>query len=230
VTAAGPPEAVRDLVARCLPAGDGAASAVRLHQRGELRRTPGGRWSPWTGEEVLLVGAPGFLWRARWRMAPLVWTSIRDSLRDGAGRTEGRLWGLVPVVRGRGPEVDRGAAMRYLAELPWVPHAMRDNRCLRWCARGPRTLEVSTEAAGADVAVRLELDGDGDVRAAWTPSRPRATPAGPVATPWGGEYDGHTVIGGVRIPTRAEVHWDLPEGRWVWWRGEVTGLEVVRPG
>ena len=78
------------------------------------------------------------------------------------------------------------------------------------------------------MAVRLEFDEAGDVRAAGTPARPRDTPSGPVPTPWGGEYADYRTFGGLRIPVRAEVHWDLPEGRWVWWRGEVTEV-ALRP-
>jgi hypothetical protein len=34
------------------------------------------------------------------------------------------------------------------------------------------------------------------------------------------------VIGGVRIPTRAEVRWELPDGAFTYWRGTVTSLEI----
>lgn len=34
------------------------------------------------------------------------------------------------------------------------------------------------------------------------------------------------MLGGVRVPTTAEVGWDLPEGRFVYFRGRLTGLEL----
>ena len=43
-----------------------------------------------------------------------------------------------------------------------------------------------------------------------------------VPTPWGGEFGNYRVLGGMRIPTRAEVYWELDEGRFVCWRGTVT--------
>jgi hypothetical protein len=41
------------------------------------------------------------------------------------------------------------------------------------------------------------------------------------ATPWGGEYSDHAVLDGIRLPTAAEVYWELESGRFVYWRGRV---------
>jgi hypothetical protein len=34
-------------------------------------------------------------------------------------------------------------------------------------------------------------------------------------------------LGGRRLPTRAEVYWDLPEGRLVYWEAAVTSAEAL---
>jgi hypothetical protein len=34
-------------------------------------------------------------------------------------------------------------------------------------------------------------------------------------------------FGGVRVPARGEAGWDLPEGRFVYWRGRVIGVELL---
>jgi len=31
----------------------------------------------------------------------------------------------------------------------------------------------------------------------------------------------------VRVPTSGEAHWELPEGRYVYWRGTVTALDLL---
>jgi len=48
-----------------------------------------------------------------------------------------------------------------------------------------------------------------------------------VPTPWGGDFASYEVVGGLRIPASAEVYWDLPGGRFVYWRGTVTALELL---
>jgi hypothetical protein len=50
-----------------------------------------------------------------------------DRYASGEGTLEGRLFRLVPVMRASGPELSVGEAMRYLAELPWVPYGMLAN-------------------------------------------------------------------------------------------------------
>ncbi len=66
-------------------------------------------------------------WRARFPVAPLVTLPVDDSFRAGDGALEVRLFGVL-LKRIRGREVAKGEAMRYLAELPWVPHALVGNR------------------------------------------------------------------------------------------------------
>jgi hypothetical protein len=48
-----------------------------------------------------------------------------------------------------------------------------------------------------------------------------------VPTPWGGEFGAYETLGGIRMPTRAEVYWELSEGRFVYWRGEVTSAQAL---
>jgi hypothetical protein len=47
---------------------------------------------------------------------------------------------------------------------------------------------------------------------------------GAVDTPFRGDFADYGVLGGVRVPRTAEVGWDLPEGRFVYFRGRVTAL------
>ena len=62
---------------------------------------------------------------------------------------------------------------------------------------------------------------------AFAPDRPRAEDGRSVPTPWRGAFSDHGELGGLRVPRRAEVAWELPEGPFTYWRAEVTDLEVV---
>jgi hypothetical protein len=128
-------------------------------------------------------------------------------------------------MRSAGPDTDRGEAMRYLAELPWAPYAIRANPGLDWAGISSREAEVSTTVAGRRVSVRLSLDGDGLIRSA-SAMRPRLDAGSTVDRPWVGEYGEYVELGGVLVPGTAEVRWDLPEGPFTYWRGSVTSLEA----
>jgi hypothetical protein len=45
-------------------------------------------------------------------------------------------------------------------------------------------------------------------------------------TPWGGRFRDYATLGGVRVPTTGEAYWELPEGRYVYWRARVTSVEL----
>jgi hypothetical protein len=58
--------------------------------------------------------------------------------------------------------------------------------------------------------------------------RPRRVPGGTFSpTAWGGDFSDHADFDGLRLPAAAETWWDLPEGRFVYWRGRVTGMTAL---
>jgi hypothetical protein len=58
-------------------------------------------------------------------------------------------------MRQAGAETSFGEALRYLAELPWVPHAMTANPQLEWRHLDEGTVEVAAEVGSERAAVRL---------------------------------------------------------------------------
>jgi hypothetical protein len=46
-----------------------------------------------------------------------------------------------------------------------------------------------------------------------------------IATPWGVRFGAYQTLNGLRLPTSGEAFWELPEGRYVYWRGNVTAAE-----
>jgi hypothetical protein len=228
VTAAGAaalPELVRGHLERALPGETTAPRRVRLTQRGEMWERPGGRALRFTATESLSVERVEFSWRARFPVGGPIALKVVDGYADGAGRLEARVLG-VPVQRSAGPELTIGEAMRYLAELPWVPHAIAHNSELEWRELDERRVEVASRVGGETVAVELELDADGMIVRASSRTRPRQVGSVWVPTPWAGEFGGYEELGGILVPTRAEVSWELRGGPFVYWRAAVTSLEL----
>ncbi len=221
------PALVARYVERALEgAAESRPARVRLVQAGEMQLRPGGRALRFTAVEELAVERVAFEWRARFPLAPLVGLTVVDRYADGEGELHGRLLG-VPVLGQRGPEISVGEALRYLAELPWAPHAMRANRELAWRELDEHAVEVATGVRGERAAVRLDFDAAGDVVRASCAARPRPVGKSFVPTPWTGDFGGHALLGGTRVPTEAEVAWQLAEGPFVYWRGRITGLQPV---
>jgi hypothetical protein len=116
--------------------------------------------------------------------------------------------------------------MRYLAELAWAPQAIAANRELQWREIDERTVEVACEVPAGRVAVHWGFNDAGDLARA-TGVRP--FPVGKTFVPrrWGGDFGDYATFDGTRVPSFGEAWWELPEGRFVYWRGHITALELV---
>ncbi|HEY2650491.1 MAG TPA: DUF6544 family protein [Solirubrobacteraceae bacterium] len=200
-----------------------ASRTVRVTQVGEMMLKPGASPRHFEAREEFAIGQVAFAWHARFPMLGPFALRVTDSYDGHEGRLEVRLLGI-PVQRRQGPELAQGEAYRYLAEIAWVPHAILANRQLEWRELDGRTVEVTTLVAGERIAVRLSFNENGEI-VSTEAERPRLE-AGNAVTPWIGHYSDYQDLGGVRVPTRGEVRWDLPEGPFTYWRGRITSLEL----
>jgi hypothetical protein len=178
-----------------------------------------------TAVEDLEVGAVGFEWRGAFGPNRLVRLSVVDRYRDGEGLLTARVWGVIPVTSSSGPDADRSEAMRYLSELPWVPHAIEANPQLSWRELDCGLAEVSTLVGGSAVSVRLSLDDAGLIRSV-SGTRPRLAGKRFIETPFVGSFGEYVELGGMIVPRSAEVSWELADGPFAYWRGEVASLEA----
>ncbi len=205
---------------RNLPERSRDAAGVLFHQTGDIRLGADRPWMPFTAEQRVDATRVGFVWHARFRMAPLLTGVVEDAFEDGQGRLDAKIWGLIPVAHARGLDVDRGEAQRYLAELPWCPQAFVHNRELHLEEVDERTVKVW--AFDEQTYVDLRFDEHGDIVGTRTTTRARDDEV----MPWEGRFWDYRDLGGIRIPTRGEVWWEEPSGPYVYWKGELTDLEL----
>jgi hypothetical protein len=212
------PSLVRDYYHRCVPEPPRKPLGTLLEQTGEIRLAPERRWMPFTAEQSISATQPQFLWHARCKMAPLATAVVEDAYETGRGRLDAKLWGVFPLARGRGANVDQGELQRYLAELVWCPMALVHNPDLNFRVLAEDCVRVWVQYE--DAHVDLMFDGEGLIAGAKTTTRPR----GQTVQPWEGRFYDFKKFGGIRAPARGEVWWDTPDGRFLYWRGEVTSL------
>lgn len=218
------PDRVLDYLARALPDGGVTPDRVRLTQEGVMWRKPDGNALRFCATEEIWVASPAFTWDAHVRASRLLpRLHVVDGLAEGQGRLRVSVLG-VPVARDSGENLTVGEVMRYLAELPWAPHAML-SPALRWHVVDETIVEVGT-VAGPHASIGLRFDESGDVVAAFG-HRPHREGKRTEMRSWTGLYSDYRQLGGIRVPTAAEVHWTLPDGPFTYFRGRVTGLELV---
>ncbi len=193
------------LLRHALRPGVPLASNVLLDMAGEIRLR---RWMPFRARQVIAAGT-GFVWAPRVGRRPLVITGA-DTLIDGRGTLDFRLWGLMPVARESGSDIDRSAAGRLAAEtVAWLPQALVPAMGARWTAvddtRATVTLPVGDQSA--DVTVTVDPDGRLRELSLQRWGSPDDHPAG--AHPFGGDFDDERTYGGVTIASAGRVGW--------WW-------------
>jgi uncharacterized protein DUF6544 len=220
------PEHVRRYLQRALPLGNAVPRQMRITQKGQMWQKPGARAMQFTATQHFAVDRVAFSWRARFSIIGPVAIKVVDEYADGAGRLEVLVLGF-PVKRDGGREMVIGEALRYLAELPWAPHAMARNRELGWRELDDRAVEVAAIVLGERLVVKVEFDDAGDIVAASSQMRPLARGGVWKPMPWGGAFRDYQTFNGIRVPTKAEVYWELPEGRFVYWRGTVDSATAL---
>ena len=204
-----------------MPEGDVEPRDVRFSQQGEMRLAPDARWRPFRAAQWMSGSSIDFRWRAWFWLARFAPVHVVDSFESGAGALSVTAFGLMPVVGGRGPDFDRGEAMRGLAELPWRPFAFGRLANVTWEAAGESRLRLTFDDGRTRASVELEADREGRV-VGGSAIRPRAEGKSTVETKWSGSFGDYRGFGRIRVPTSAEVAWLLPDGPFTYWRGRVT--------
>ena len=219
------PRLVSDYLARAVPHSRVLPGQIELTQEGLMWSKPGAGARRFTATQHSAVDRVAFEWRARFRIARVLSLDVVDSFCGGEGSLDVRICGR-RFQHDAGPETSSGEALRYLAELPWAPHAMYGNRALRWRAVDAAHVEVHIEP-DPSLKVTFEFDDHGDIVRAFSASRALRRKGHWLQMPWEGTFCDYRTLGGMRLPTVAEVAWDLPEGRFVYWRGRVLAARAL---
>ncbi|PAD76475.1 DUF6544 family protein [Paenibacillus campinasensis] len=198
-------------------------SSVHIRQKGMLRTQPDGRWMPFLADQHSLLAAPAFIWKAKIRAAPGVAIYGRDLYADQHADMLIKLMGILTAAHARGPEVDQGSLVRYLAEIVWYPPAALSPN-MTWEALGPDAARASISYGGAAVSGIFYFQESGE------PVRfeaQRYMDAGGTfrLEAWSVRMEAYRKFQGILVPSRGEVSWQLETGPFHWLHFEVTDAQ-----
>ncbi len=198
-------------------------TTVRLKQEGELRLGERG-WFPFTAEEYYTTDPPGFVWTVKVEMAPLVSVVGRDAYLGGRGSMDMRLFGLIPVAKDSGPEMDRGDLLRYLNEIMWFP-AGAISPYITWEAKDATSAQATMSYAGVSASATFIFDEQGRLANMLAERFDRED--GKVNL-WSTPITGYGGFAGVRIPVAGEGVYARDTGDYPYIRLRITALEYDR--
>jgi hypothetical protein len=218
------PEPVRRYMRFAITDGAPATRTVRLEHEGTFRTKPEQVWLPIRGVEYFTAATPGFVWSASISPAPLTWIDARDRLHDRQGNMLVKLESLFTVADARGPEIDQGASLRWLAEAVWFPYAFAGD-AIRWEPVSGEAARAMLVQEGPPVAATVEFDAEGRM-VLIRGERYRDIGGGKaVLTPWVGRCAEYRKFGYFRVPAHVEVAWVLEGVEFAYARFDVTAIE-----
>lgn len=183
---------------------------VHLKQHGRFRLGPDKPWMSFSAQEHYTIHPPGFVWPARFRIAPFVTIEGRDAYMDGHGSIDMRLCGVIPVARQRGPEMDQGALLRFLNEIVWFPAAALEPY-IAWDAIDASSARATITYGDVTAAAEFMFDDQGrpiDMRA----TRYRTVGSGYALSDWSTPFSAYGEFAGIRVPTAGRGVWTLEDG------------------
>jgi hypothetical protein len=154
------PEPARRYLIHAIQPGIPLAGSVYLEMEGRIGLQPGDEKLPLRAQEIL--AAPGgLIWKAN-AGSGFMRISGYDFYRKGEGGMRWFLWGVIPVMSARGPDITRSAAGRVAMEaLAWLPSVLFGRSEVRWEAIDDRSARVFIQIGNEETESTIHVAPDG---------------------------------------------------------------------
>jgi hypothetical protein len=199
---AGLDEPVRRYLTHALADGAPLHSGARLAMTGRIKVGP---WLSFTAQQEFTGHA--FSWRARAGVGPIRPLHVTDRYADGAGSTEGRLFGRLRFLHADDEHTARAGAGRAAAESIWVPAMLLPRNGVSWRAESDDVIVASFEVPPEQPELTLGIDAAGAVRTVSVMRWGDVGQDGFGYIPFGGDVHDERRFGAVVLPSRVTVGW-----------------------
>ncbi|MBV1915922.1 MAG: hypothetical protein KUG72_11090 [Pseudomonadales bacterium] len=218
------PTPVQNYFRNVLTNGQPFIKASWLEQTGELKISPNSAgWSTFTASQIMFQDTVSFLWDAKIDIAPLLYVRVRDSLIDGIGAGNIYLMSALSIGSDEDkPELNSAALYRYLAEAVWHPTALLPQSGVVWKSVDENKAIANLTKFNISISLEFTLNNHDEIIGIYTKDRYGKFGDKYIKYPWEGRFSDYKEFDGIKIPTRGKVGWHLPDGWWLFWKGQIT--------
>ena len=186
--------------------------SFRLRFTGRFRTRPDQPWLPCRTRQYDHRPTVTRIFHIRIRMAGIVPVIARDTYLNGRGRMLVRLFGLIPVVNGTGPEYDLGELVTYLNDAVLLAPTFLFTPAITWTPVDDASFDLTLTDHGLTVTARVFVAPDGAPTDFSTTDRYCALPSGLVRARWTTPIPSWQWVDGRPLPVTGEAIWHLPAG------------------
>ena len=194
-------------------------TTVRLRQHGDFDLGRG--WMTFSAEQYFTIDPPVFVWKAAFRMAPMISVIGRDQYRAGVASMDMRLLSLVPVAKKTGGGLNQGDLLRFLGETQWFP-AGALSEYITWEAVDANSARATMAYGGISASMIFVYADEGrlvEERAI------RYNDARGRDELWVNRNDVEREFGGLLLPAAGEARWEYASGPFPYIRWTITAVE-----
>lgn len=198
-----------------------------IRQHGELKLSPKSNdWSTFKATQIISQNSVSFLWDAKINIVPLLHVRVMDSLVGENGEGNVFLMSAISIGSDKNkPELNSGALYRYLAEAVWHPTALLPQSGVIWESVDEYKAIAHFTKFNIPISLEFEFNDIGEVVGIYTEDRYGKFGDKYAKYPWEGRFSDYKEFNRIKIPTKGEVGWHLPDGWWLFWKGKIDDVK-----
>lgn len=195
-----------------------------FEQKGMMKLKPDQKdWAPAEIDQYVTTDHPGFIWKVRMKMLPLIDIVGRDKFQAGSAEMTIKIGSLFPVVNERNNQkTNQSTLQRYLMEMPWYPSAAL-SPYITWEEIDDHSAKATMNYEGVTGSAIFYFNDSGEfLRVSAMRYKESDKNAEPIECI--GEAKEYKIIEGLKIPAKIEVSWVLDEGIFTWYKLEILNV------
>ncbi|HEY9668758.1 MAG TPA: DUF6544 family protein [Coleofasciculaceae cyanobacterium] len=219
-----PPPARRYFLHAIAP-GTPLASSVHLKMRGTFRLKEDAEWMQMQAEEIIAV-LKGFVWKATIQQGFFKMVGA-DSYANQSLYMRFSLWGIIPLVNAKSPDIAKSAIARLALESIWLPSALLPQHGVSWEMVDDSRVKASLKIDGEPITLTLVVDTEGRLLEVsmlrWSDQAERGVFS---YIPCGGTVQAEQTFGGFTIPSQMSAgYWFGTERYWNFFRATIESAQ-----
>ncbi|MFZ4507768.1 MAG: DUF6920 family protein [Fimbriimonas sp.] len=216
------PPSAQKYLSHAIRTGTPMASAVRVQMTGQIRI---GRWMPFTATQVVRLGQ-GFNWAAV-AHSPVGSISGFDQLFEGKGQMQWKLFGFIPVMVAKGPDITRSAGGRMACESILLPTTLAEDD-VTWSSTEAGHPVAHVQVGAEEFPLALTLGNSGRLESIMMPRWGNPEGGACAIQNFGGIIEKERTFGAFTIPSKVRMGWHFGTDRFStgeFFRCEITHAE-----